>query len=751
MNETGRAFNWFTPMRFGILLALLIFAAFPQVVLGLQTFVVRDYGFFSYPLAHFQKQLFWHGEIPFWDPYNYCGAPFLAQWNTMPLYPGALIYLLLPLNWSLSFFCLLHLWFGGLGMYFLARRWTGNNFASAFAGTVFSFNGVSLNLLMWPSHTATFAWMPWVVLAVESAWGGGARRICLAVLAGAMQMLAGGPEIIFFTWVILLVLWIQQLFLGTLPRAKLICLFPLMVVLVIALTSVQLLPFLDLAGHSERHGNFADLRWSMPASGWANYLVPMLYGNTRNMGGVFFQYDQLWTSSYYLGIGTVWLALLAILPPRESRVRPLSVLVIIAFVFALGENTFVYPALRNIFPALSMVTYPVKYVLLITFIAPLLAAFTLAKLVGTESAGFKNWIVTVGAILLASIGGIIFCAIQFPHPGDDTQATIINGLTRAVILLVTGVVLIKARGNGNAFHRIAPLVLICIAWLDVLTHEPQQNPTVRPSVYQADLARQKLEMDPQPVLGGSRAMLSSLAFFKFVHTALPSPENNFLVGRLAYGADANLLDGVPKVDGFFSLIPRECDDFQSLLYGATNSDYPALEDFMEVSQLTAPDQIYHWQVRTNFMPLITAGQKPVFLDDADAQRAMTRPDFDPRRIVILSSGDKALVTVTNRSMARVLSYGFGLANVDAQVDASGPSLIVISQTYYHDWRAFVDGTSTPLLRANDAFQAVEIPSGKHQLRLVYMDKAFREGAIISVFGWLICLAGLTLKPRNDKE
>src|ERR1017187_7951919 len=179
MSETSnsRAPDWFTPLRFGILLALLVFAAFPQVLLGLdfaafphmlpglQTFVVRDYGFFAYPLAHFQQQCFFHGELPFWNPYNNCGVPFLAQWNTMPLYPPSLIYLLAPLEWSLSFFCLLHLWFAGLGMFFLARRWTGNPFAAAFAGVAFAFNGLTLNLLMWPSHIATFSWMPWLVLA----------------------------------------------------------------------------------------------------------------------------------------------------------------------------------------------------------------------------------------------------------------------------------------------------------------------------------------------------------------------------------------------------------------------------------------------------------------------------------------------------------------------------------------------------------------------------------------------------------
>ena len=102
--DENRAANWFTPLHFGTLLALLVFASFPQVILGLETFVVRDYGFFAYPLAHFQRECFWRGEIPFWNPYNNCGVPFLAQWNTMPLYPPSLIYLLLPLDVVVEFF-----------------------------------------------------------------------------------------------------------------------------------------------------------------------------------------------------------------------------------------------------------------------------------------------------------------------------------------------------------------------------------------------------------------------------------------------------------------------------------------------------------------------------------------------------------------------------------------------------------------------------------------------------------------------
>src|SRR5262245_16629917 len=177
----------------------------------METFVVRDFGFFAYPLAHFQREAFWRGEVPLWNPYNNCGVPFLAQWNTMPLYPPALIYLLLPLSWSLSFFCLLHLFWAGLGLYCLAHRWTGNRLAAAVAGLVFAFNGFSLNLLMWPSHIATLSWMPWVVLLVERGWQEGRRKLVIAAICGALQMLAGGPETILLTWLLLSAMWFIQL------------------------------------------------------------------------------------------------------------------------------------------------------------------------------------------------------------------------------------------------------------------------------------------------------------------------------------------------------------------------------------------------------------------------------------------------------------------------------------------------------------------------------------------------------------
>jgi hypothetical protein len=291
-----------------------------------------------------------------------------------------------------------------------------------------------------------------------------------------------------------------------------------------------------------------------------------------------------------------------------------------------------------------------------------------------------------------------------------------------------------------SLRRFIPALLLLVLWLDVWTHEPQQNPSVPPWIYAPGLVRTKLAMKPQPELGGSRAMVSPTAAVKFSQIIVSDLKDNFLVKRLGCFADCNLLDGVPKVDGFFSLYPAQSGELASVLYGSTNANFPRLADFMGVSQITAPRETPEWLPRDSFLPLATAGQRPVFLDDTNALRALTAPDFDSRNVVLLPPEAKAFVSVTNQTRARVVSQRFTPERVDLEVEAAAPSLVVLAQTWYHPWHAYVDGAPARLLRADYAFQALEVPPGTRQVRLVYEDRALRAGAIVSTMALLACAA-----------
>ena len=364
---------WFTPGRFAALLALLIFIFFPDVILGTRTFIFRDFGAFGYPIAFYHRQSFWRGEVPLLNPLNNCGLPFLAQWNTIVLYPGSLFYLLFPLSWSLGVFCLVHLFLAGLGMYFLAHRWTGNRLAASVAGLAFAFNGFTLSCLIWPHCMASLGWMPFVVLTAESAWQKGGRFVVAAAVIGALQMLAGPPEFILSTWLVVGSLWLGHCAFGKLPVWDSLKRMGFVVLTITALSGAQLFPFFELLEHSQRGSSYGTGEWSMPPTGWANLLVPLLYC-FKTPAGPYVQHDQYMVSSYYLGVSVLALALFAVCQLREWRVWLLGGIAALSLILALGNAGYLFGWLRRILPLLGFMRFPVKFVMLTAFTVPLLAA-----------------------------------------------------------------------------------------------------------------------------------------------------------------------------------------------------------------------------------------------------------------------------------------------------------------------------------------------------------------------------------------
>src|SRR5437016_10240062 len=195
-----RSGEFFTLTRFAVGLAVLVAVAFNDVVFGWRSFFTRDFANFGYPLTYHVQQSYRAGEIPLWNPYNVAGLPFLAQWNTLALYPLSLIYVLLPLPWSLNFFNLLHLYLGGLGMFCLARRWMTDGAAASVTGVAYAFGGLVVSALMWPNNIAAFGWLPFVLLFGERAAHQGGRSLVRAAPVLALQFLSGAPEITVLTW-----------------------------------------------------------------------------------------------------------------------------------------------------------------------------------------------------------------------------------------------------------------------------------------------------------------------------------------------------------------------------------------------------------------------------------------------------------------------------------------------------------------------------------------------------------------------
>jgi hypothetical protein len=732
----------FSAGRFLWVLGLLIFISYPGLILGTQTFCYRDAGLFSYPVAYYLRDSFWHGHWPLWNPLSDCGIPFLAQWNTLALYPLSLFYILLPMPWSLNCFLLGHLLLGGLGMYHLAYHWFGKRFAASLAGLVFAWNGLSIHCLMWSSHTAGLAWMPWVVLLGDRAGQEGGGGVWRAALAAGCQCLTGSPETILLTWLIVAGSFVNDV----LTRRKYFwiggCRLLALGVMAGALSAVQMLPCLDLLAHGDRTLSTGNGFWSLPPWGLANFFVP-LFHSTPSVSGVFTQDEQQWTSSYYVGVLPLALAAVALWRARRGQTILLTVLALAGVLLALGDAGWALNLLKRAAPFLGFIRFPVKFIILTIFCLALLAGAGAAWLQTQSLEVVRRSLFGPGAIIGLVVLLLLAAARWFPFPSDLWSAVWPNALGRLVFLLAGLFLWARIFQTQSQPARALPAFafLFCTG-LDICTHEPQQNPSAPVRAY----GEAPPPMTPAPRVGEARAMLSPEANRTMDNLVHPDLLKLYMGQRAELFSDCNLLNGIPKVGGFMSVHLAAEHAVDGLLQSRKAA--PGLAEFLGVSHIASPRQLFVWEAQTNFMPWATIGQKPVFLDDDATLAALCADRFLPRQIVYLPSGARGQVGAGADGQARVLSGHIGPSECVFETSAEGRAMLVVAQAYYHCWRASVDGAPVPLWRANYAFQALEVPPGRHQVRLVYVDRAFQAGAVISILALMMCGAMLWKGSRE---
>jgi hypothetical protein len=372
------------------------------------------------------------------------------------------------------------------------------------------------------------------------------------------------------------------------------------------------------------------------------------------------------------------------------------------------------------------------------FALPLLAAFGLKWVHQNRPASemsARGTLIVVAVAVLALIVGILAFARVFPYAEESWPATIENGVGRAVFLVaIIGAVYLLQRASHSAKSVWLGVALLLLLGLDALTHVPQQNPSIPVGAY----GPISLGMSAVPELGRSRAMVSPLMRALLNHAATKNAILYQVNMRRALYEDCNLPENMPKVDGFFSLhLPREMA-VEELLYTPTN--FPeGLADFLGASEISSANAWFEWSARPNALPWVTAGQRPVFADRAEILAGLASPSFDPRRTVYLPVEARLRLAATNAAAAEILSTRFSARKVALDVAAPQPAVVVVAQADFPCWRASVDGAPTRIWPANYAFQAVEIPAGRHRVELAYHDNWFVLGAVISGITLMGCL------------
>jgi hypothetical protein len=105
------------------------------------------------------------------------------------------------------------------------------------------------------------------------------------------------------------------------------------------------------------------------------------------------------------------------------------------------------------------------------------------------------------------------------------------------------------------------------------------------------------------------------------------------------------------------------------------------------------------------------------------------------------SATESVRLLSNRDPDRLL--------IEAHLET--PGFVVIADTYYPGWNAWVDGVPVPIYPANLLFRAVPVPAGTHTLDLRYEPNSFRYGLGLAVVAMIFCVGAILLTGQRGRS
>jgi uncharacterized membrane protein YfhO len=125
------------------------------------------------------------------------------------------------------------------------------------------------------------------------------------------------------------------------------------------------------------------------------------------------------------------------------------------------------------------------------------------------------------------------------------------------------------------------------------------------------------------------------------------------------------------------------------------------------------------------------------------------PGFDPARTVVveepLSLPSTGGVPGTVQWMSRKN------ASFELKLESNTDSVLVLSQTYYPGWKAFVDGKQTPVFPADFALTGIAVGPGAHVVAFTFDPPSFKIGLLLSAVSTLGVAALLLRRPKHLKS
>ncbi|MCS6778041.1 MAG: hypothetical protein NZ557_16075 [Chthonomonadaceae bacterium] len=728
-----------------------------------------------YPWRLFAAQTLREGLIPLWNPYQFCGTPFIANSQSAVFYPPNWIGIVVPTAHAFGVNTLLHLTLCGWFTYLLLRRLHCAPPGALLGGVVYTFSAWQVAWLQLPTFQATSCWFPLLLYAIHGAFAperSAVRALTGIGIAAGMMLLAGHLQIAFYG-LLASGLWMLALLIACARcrgwdaacRSLGICGAGLAAGFLLAMP--QLLPALELSRVSHRasrptqEGYQAYREYALPVAGLVTLTLPDFPGADHlpdhpywgfyvkqvEGGALAIRHNPAETANY-VGITTLLLGLLAVMRAVRDRTG-ISLffigMAVFSLLLALGTpiNALFYFGI----PGFGQSGSPGRALVLWALAWAVLAGVGLDALqrrapsrreIGTVLAGFLLVFAT-GLSLAAQAVRNPPVGLPYPVPllgeifGRIGENWLRLGLFFSVAtgaLWVAAVFSDQARARCQEDGRIRPgstrvihfltstliaLVVIDLFWTGIRTNPTARPETVYPETPGITYLKQHLQHD--------RILPANQLWSLYRPPAAVLPPNAGTVYRFR------------DVQGYDSLLPgqykRLANEFaRPNRLGIVDASPPEVGNMIFFQNPGAPG-VAALGVRFILTPSVTVRASEVAVA--------------PQATRVQDSGDMALYALPDAAGRVRMELPPGVAGGALSWEEDGPTRVtlrvttpqearlILADQWFPGWKARVDRSPVLMERAGPAgvFRAVRVPAGSHRVTFRYEPAGYRLGLYLA--------------------
>ncbi|MBA2276244.1 MAG: YfhO family protein [Chloroflexia bacterium] len=699
------------PDVIGVMVLLVLTAVGTWFLLHGGTTIGLDSATFFYPMYSFLGERLASFDIPGWNPAQFSGAPFAADPESGWMYmPAMLLFAILPLADAAKAFVFFHFVLVGLTTYALARVLGLNMPGALTAAVVAEFAGFFFVMsVVIPIFVQVAAWLPLTMLGMELAirsrsrltriawWG--VAGFALSQILGAwlgqgayFALLALGSYVVYRTLFSPPVATLRLR-----DRLMALCLHGGAVLVVsFSLAAAGVLPRLEYRQLSNLAQGYQLTEDT--TGGWAPLSV---YGPLLARANTLF----------YVGVVTVALALMV---PRLAWKRP----AIPYFVFlslgtlALTTVNTLPESLTAIFGLLPQMVedfhrHNPQRVMMVFYLGPAIMA-------GAVISALRRWPLVNALLIIVLFADLIVVGrvIVAEHGFKSDLDAYYEPHGAAAFLEEQG-----AAQPSRYFGYDPRLSSLMGNGLQMLYIDFWRDPAVG------------------SLLVTNQATVHGLHDIQGYNPLHPAPYTELIAAMNGYPQDYH------GTNVFASGLGSPLLD----LMGTRNAVVPSAvppgrPDLLHLSQdwpTVYQDEMVRVLENPEALPRAWLVHEARQVADGDALGLLVSGAVDPRWVALLEDPVPALGVPADSTADTAVVTTYEPDRILIETHSQAASLLMLSESYDPNWRAYVDGERVELYVADHALRAVPVPTGAHTVELRYESLALRGGMAISVGAYAV--------------